>query len=68
MPIALLVTLIITCAVAYARLSMSEATLLSHGAEINDLKTELRQQRELLVRIDENVKDLRRDSRRVPSP
>lgn len=60
MPIALLVTLIITVAISYSRLTYNENKIQQHEAAINSLTVDQRTTREILIRIDENVKDLRR--------
>lgn len=67
MPLALLVTLLVAAAVGYAKWNATEDKVERHSGEINALQSEARQTREILIRIDENVKDMRRAQRRDES-
>lgn len=63
MPFALLVSLISGIAVGYAAWSNVQLRITEQGAAIRVLEVETRATREILIRIDENVKDLRRGTR-----
>jgi len=57
--LALLATIVISSAVAYSRLTAIERMVAQHGAEITALQAEARNTRDILIRIDENVKELK---------
>ncbi len=56
----LVLTLIAAGAVAYARLTGTEQRVERHEMQIQAIEAEARSTREILIRIDENVKDIRR--------
>jgi hypothetical protein len=64
LPLALLGSLFFACAAATAAWISVRADVSNHSTEIEALKTEVRTSRELLVRIDENVKQLKDAARR----
>lgn len=68
LPLALLVAIVVAGAVGYARLTSSEDRLGRHETRLTDLEAEARTTREILIRIDENVKELRRTQHRPPAP
>jgi hypothetical protein len=67
MPMALLLSLLTGTAVGYAAWNSVRDKVESQGAAISALEAEARTTREILIRIDENVKDLRRERRYFPS-
>lgn len=64
LPIALLLSIVGAIALAYARLAVAADNVQRNTDEIKAIKTDQQIQREILIRIDENVKDLRRAQRR----
>lgn len=68
LPLALLASLLGAGAMAYARLAGTEDKVERHTQQIQALEAEARATREILIRIDENVKDLRRSQRRADNP
>jgi hypothetical protein len=75
MPLALLVGLLAVAgagAVAWsetrADVISTKADVVRSAADIIELRTEAKATREILIRIDENVKDLRRSERRGNQP
>lgn len=67
LPIALLGTLFAACAAASAAWISVRADVHTHTQQIAALETEVRNSRELLVRIDENVKALKEAVHRRPA-
>jgi hypothetical protein len=63
--LSLLGALIAAGAVAYARLTGTEQRVDRHDMQIQVIEQEAKSTREILIRIDENVKDLRRGTRRA---
>lgn len=59
LPLALLGSLFVACAVATAAWISVRSDVATHGTKISALESEVRSSRELLVRIDENVKALK---------
>lgn len=66
LPLTLLGSLFLACAVATAAWISVRAEVATHTVKIEALETEARSSRELLVRIDENVKQLKETSTRWP--
>jgi hypothetical protein len=63
LPLGLLITVLIAVAVSYAKWTSTAEQVDRHTAQINTLETSERTTREILIRIDENVKDLRRSQK-----
>ena len=63
LPLTLLVTIVAGCAVGYAAWVTVNDRVASQGRAIQLLEHDARTTREILIRIDENVKDLRRAER-----
>jgi hypothetical protein len=59
LPLALLASLFVACAAATGAWISVRSDVSTHGLKIHALETEVRTSRELLVRIDENVKQLK---------
>jgi hypothetical protein len=59
LPLALLGSLFFACAAATAAWISVRSDVATHGTKISALENEVRSSRELLVRIDENVKALK---------
>lgn len=64
LPLALLTSLFAACAVATAAWIGMRTDVAAHGQRIDALESEVRSSRELLVRIDENVKALKENTGR----
>lgn len=63
MPLALLLSLVIVTAVSYAAWTSTQERVEAQGRAINELQIKMESTREVLIRIDENVKDLKRTQR-----
>jgi outer membrane murein-binding lipoprotein Lpp len=63
LPVAVLFSLLCAGAVAYARMSSTAEQVERHTNQIHALEASDRSTREILIRIDENVKSLRREQR-----
>lgn len=63
MPLTVLISLVVTTAAGYAAWSSTRDEVARQGRVIQELQIETRTTREILIRIDENVKDLRRSER-----
>lgn len=66
MPAALLVSLLAIVAAGAIAWSSTREQVQRNTLDIGEIKLEMRANREVLIRIDENVKDLRRTGRRDP--
>lgn len=66
LPASIWLTVILSAAVAGGAWYSLKADVSQHTTDITDLKADGRIQRELLIRIDENVKELRRENRTHP--
>lgn len=64
LPLALLWSLVVTSALVGGYVYTLRAEVAQHTLDIAQVKEEARASRELLVRIDENVKQLKESSRR----
>lgn len=64
MPLALLISLLLVSSLGYSKWISTEERVTRNSTAITALEIEARSTREILIRIDENVKDLRRAGRR----
>lgn len=66
MPLVLLISILTMCALGYSTWASTKEQVIRNSADIVDLRFEAQKTREILIRIDENVKDLRRERRTTP--